>query len=36
MAEKYYVLPVFFATKELAHNNLTELILVDTMKERQK
>jgi predicted Rossmann-fold nucleotide-binding protein len=28
------VLPVFFS-KELAHNNLTELILVDTMHERK-
>jgi predicted Rossmann-fold nucleotide-binding protein len=29
------VLPVFLQTKELAHTNLTELILVDTMHERK-
>ena len=29
------VLPIFLQSKELAHNNLTELILVDTMHERK-
>ena len=29
------VLPIFLQSKELAHNNLTKLILVDTMHERK-
>jgi uncharacterized protein (TIGR00730 family) len=29
------ILPVFLQTKEVAHDNLTELILVDTMHERK-
>src|SRR5258708_30090470 len=29
------ILPVFMQTKEVAHDNLTELILVDTLHERK-